>query len=246
LIDEEKPENKFHDRSWNQVDCILDQVSHTLDVHNLEMFDQATTLRNQIDRLSQCIKLLNDLRKKTCVSLRRIDKRRQKIKHSLRKITQFHNYILNNPDNEYFHIIDEVKFFKHALDKLYALNKTETEIAAKYCKITRSTFNLVDRAVQAIRRQADRSKYNESPIEGSNEYNRRIQLIESWTEQKNGNLEGCAICLSEPEQSVQYSELISCKHQFHESCLRKWLLIKMRCPTCRFFIDKNLESSNVV
>jgi len=246
LIDEEKPENKFHDRSWNKVDAILDQVSHMLDVHNLELSDQESTLRNQINRLSQCIKLLNDLRKKTCISLRRIDKRRQKIKNSLRKITQFHNYILNNPDNEFFHIIAEIKFFKNALDKLYSLNKTETEIAAKYCKITRSTFNLVDRAVQTIRRQADRSKYNVSPIEGSNEYNRRIELIDSWTKEKNGDLESCAICLSEPEKDVQFSEFISCKHKFHKDCLKKWLLIKMRCPTCRFFIDKKYESLNTV
>jgi len=35
-----------------------------------------------------------------------------------------------------------------------------------------------------------------------------------------------------PSQS-QKAKSLPCSHMFHTTCLRKWLLVSMNCPTCR-------------
>ena len=43
----------------------------------------------------------------------------------------------------------------------------------------------------------------------------------------------CAICLKEFEEK---EELIftTCKHLYHEDCLRKWLIERQVCPLCKY------------
>ena len=42
----------------------------------------------------------------------------------------------------------------------------------------------------------------------------------------------CAICLKEFEEN---EDLIftTCKHMYHEECLRKWLIERQVCPLCK-------------
>jgi len=44
--------------------------------------------------------------------------------------------------------------------------------------------------------------------------------------------EVCAICLEEPEVGDDVSRM-GCSHEFHSSCIEKWLEIAHTCPTCR-------------
>jgi len=239
LIEQETPENQFHERSWDDIDKILDEV--TLDANAIDISTE--NVRGQITRLSTCINLLNDLRQRTCVCLRRIEKRRLRIATTHKKIAQFHNYCRTTPDNKYKEFQEETKFFTMAMSKIFSLNKTETEIAAKYCRITKCTFQLVDRAVQAMRRQADRQRYDKAPQEGSTEFERRSKVISAALKDAGTDLDHCSVCLAENIKNEPISQLNVCKHKFHTECLKKWLVIKMRCPTCRAFIDKDYNAT---
>ncbi|XP_074574956.1 uncharacterized protein LOC141831490 [Curcuma longa] len=44
--------------------------------------------------------------------------------------------------------------------------------------------------------------------------------------------DGCPICLEEYKDSETLGQL-NCKHIFHSSCVKKWLLIKNTCPICK-------------
>jgi len=43
----------------------------------------------------------------------------------------------------------------------------------------------------------------------------------------------CSICLAEGGLLSGW-RMLQCGHQFHEECLREWLLRSRRCPNCRF------------
>ncbi|ODM96644.1 E3 ubiquitin-protein ligase AMFR, partial [Orchesella cincta] len=43
--------------------------------------------------------------------------------------------------------------------------------------------------------------------------------------------DNCAICWD--SLASQKSKILPCNHMFHTTCLRKWLLVSMHCPTCR-------------
>lgn len=58
---------------------------------------------------------------------------------------------------------------------------------------------------------------------------------------KAASCENCAICWE--SLASQKSKKLPCKHIFHKTCLRKWLLVSMHCPTCRMSLlsEKELE-----
>lgn len=45
--------------------------------------------------------------------------------------------------------------------------------------------------------------------------------------------EVCTICLDSFKKKDCIQQLIPCKHQFHETCLRNWLAYSATCPVCR-------------
>lgn len=54
------------------------------------------------------------------------------------------------------------------------------------------------------------------------------------------SLETCAICLEEMDHGdPEVASLVLCDHRFHESCLRKWIIVGSKCPLCRevIFVD---------
>ena len=46
-------------------------------------------------------------------------------------------------------------------------------------------------------------------------------------------LERCGICLQDLVSGRSMVGILPCVHQFHAVCLRRWLLKKAECPTCR-------------
>lgn len=67
-------------------------------------------------------------------------------------------------------------------------------------------------------------------------YNNRYPNFTPEVEDEDDN---CAICWD--LIASQNSKLLPCKHTFHTSCLKKWLLISMNCPTCRFSLLSEAE-----
>ncbi|KAL8258003.1 hypothetical protein R6Q59_030044, partial [Mikania micrantha] len=43
----------------------------------------------------------------------------------------------------------------------------------------------------------------------------------------------CSICLDEFEKNNAKMGRLDCGHQFHEGCIKHWLLSKNVCPMCR-------------
>jgi hypothetical protein len=54
-------------------------------------------------------------------------------------------------------------------------------------------------------------------------------------------LSDCPICFEKCNDS---SEILSCNHKFHISCIENWLLKKTTCPCCRKVILECKEDSN--
>lgn len=47
--------------------------------------------------------------------------------------------------------------------------------------------------------------------------------------------ESCSICLESIEEPNSYR--LNCKHLFHTSCIKEWLVRKPTCPNCRTLIE---------
>ena len=43
----------------------------------------------------------------------------------------------------------------------------------------------------------------------------------------------CVICMTEVVVSDRDYMVAPCNHLFHDECLRRWMEVKMECPTCR-------------
>jgi hypothetical protein len=58
---------------------------------------------------------------------------------------------------------------------------------------------------------------------------------------KEGESDNCAICWdlipSQSQSQSQKAKELPCSHMFHTTCLRKWLLVSMNCPTCRLQLN---------
>ncbi|XP_052060800.1 RING finger protein 145-like isoform X2 [Mytilus californianus] len=57
-------------------------------------------------------------------------------------------------------------------------------------------------------------------------------LVDATTDELAEHNDVCSICFQEMEEA----KVTSCDHLFHESCLRKWLNIKLICPLCQIQI----------
>jgi len=49
----------------------------------------------------------------------------------------------------------------------------------------------------------------------------------------------CGICLSDYEEGEELKTLPRCLHNFHTTCIDKWLGINKICPVCREDIEGN-------
>lgn len=52
--------------------------------------------------------------------------------------------------------------------------------------------------------------------------------------------DNCAICWE--CITSQKSKILPCHHMFHKTCLRKWLMVSMHCPTCRMTLLSEKEA----
>lgn len=43
----------------------------------------------------------------------------------------------------------------------------------------------------------------------------------------------CVICLEEYKEKEEIGELKGCGHDYHGSCIKKWLSMKNSCPICK-------------
>lgn len=43
----------------------------------------------------------------------------------------------------------------------------------------------------------------------------------------------CSICLMDFTDNEKITFLPSCKHNFHEDCIKEWFKIQLSCPKCR-------------
>ena len=96
---------------------------------------------------------------------------------------------------------------------------------------------------EAIATAGDRSEYKHAEVEEiSQETRRELKKIctkreprkrkrESYDEPVGRETAICPICLDEIGTRRRVD--LKCKHTFHYSCLKKWLGVKMTCPTCQ-------------
>ena len=52
----------------------------------------------------------------------------------------------------------------------------------------------------------------------------------------------CSVCLTDLKKGQETLEL-SCKHKFHDTCMKEWLLSNGSCPNCRFNIVDYIKSN---
>lgn len=48
----------------------------------------------------------------------------------------------------------------------------------------------------------------------------------------NTNVKSCAICYEDFGDNQKVKFLRECKHEYHETCINKWLENEKRCPVC--------------
>ena len=94
---------------------------------------------------------------------------------------------------------------------------------------------------EAIATAGDRSEYKHADVEEISQDTRR-GLRKICTKRKRERKrepecepecepEACPICLDEIGTRRRVD--LECKHSFHYTCLKKWLGVKMICPTCQ-------------
>lgn len=78
------------------------------------------------------------------------------------------------------------------------------------------------------------------------DYNNNKNIIENLKVNKIKDIskfkeEKCIICLENFQINDSYI-LLQCIHFFHDDCIKKWILIKNRCPICNYEIDINNDN----
>ena len=46
----------------------------------------------------------------------------------------------------------------------------------------------------------------------------------------------CTICMEEIEKGTVCKQIPTCKHEFHKTCISKWLVESSTCPNCRLSV----------
>jgi hypothetical protein len=71
--------------------------------------------------------------------------------------------------------------------------------------------------------------------------NEQINNATSIYTAANSEIEVCAICQDNIEQSQEVRRINHCNHNFHKDCIDVWFRSNVRCPICRFDI-RELEN----
>ena len=69
-----------------------------------------------------------------------------------------------------------------------------------------------------------------------------IELLHVY-ELKEKENDSCAICVSDFEIGEKVT-MIPCSHLFHSECIKKWLMINLSCPICKFKIKMSSFEGN--
>ena len=69
-----------------------------------------------------------------------------------------------------------------------------------------------------------------------------IELLHDY-ELKEKENDSCAICVSDFEIGEMVT-MIPCSHLFHSECIKKWLMINLSCPICKFKIKMSSFEGN--
>ncbi|KAG6501803.1 RING-H2 finger protein ATL16-like [Zingiber officinale] len=61
-----------------------------------------------------------------------------------------------------------------------------------------------------------------------------------------GQLEHCAVCLSEFREEERIKVLPRCSHHFHIDCIDTWLQFNPKCPLCRSEVSSIFPTDHIV
>lgn len=101
------------------------------------------------------------------------------------------------------------------------------------------TFSLSDRDYDHNQSILHRS-LNDNGLRKNN--NIDVNLPSSLNKKENCQ---CSICFEEIKLDEKIFEL-SCKHDFHESCLKNWIKYKQDCPVCRKKISHKTKKQSIL
>lgn len=59
-----------------------------------------------------------------------------------------------------------------------------------------------------------------------------------WQSRNDACDEACAICFENFEVGQMVKKLPGCSHEYHSSCIDKWLQTEKRCPVCNEEVDQ--------
>ena len=68
----------------------------------------------------------------------------------------------------------------------------------------------------------------------------RNNLIQIKNKENAEKYESCSICLSEFVPG-EYITGLYCKHNFHVSCIQKWIKMNEKCPLCKHDFRKHKD-----
>ncbi|KAJ0537411.1 putative transcription factor C2H2 family [Helianthus annuus] len=66
--------------------------------------------------------------------------------------------------------------------------------------------------------------------------------VKTGKEKKDDDDEVCVICLEEYQGEDMIGTMVACKHNYHEDCIKKWLIRNTKCAICRLTVFGNYSS----